>query len=130
MGGTAAAREAVHETIIGRLGEHGRQFPNVCGDIVDEVMRSWPTRHMTSIAIRGASAMAAKDALNGLAVICARVRETLEAVHGCDSNTTQALALLVEVVAVEFANLWFTATAEGRRTLREAIKEAASARRA
>jgi hypothetical protein len=130
VGGTAAAREAVHEAITSRLGEHGRQFPRVCGDIADEVMRAWPTRHMTSIAIRGASAAAAKDALDGLAVISARVRETLEAIHGCDRNTMQALSLLVDVVAVEFANLWFASTPEGRQLLREAIRDVAASRRA
>lgn len=120
MSGAAAAQ--VRERVRTLLGAHGEQFPNVCDEITDEVLRAWPDAHMTSIAIRGEGKLAGRDALSALRVISAKVREVLEHRHGCDGNTMQALSLLCEAVTVEIANVWFSGTSASRKLLRESIK--------
>lgn len=124
MGGAAAAQlEAVRQRVRTLLGAHGERLPNTCDDITDEVLRAWPTPHMSSVALKGNTKAASRDVLAALRVISAKVREMLEARHGCDANTMEALALLCEAVTVEIANLWFAGTAASRKLLRESIKE-------
>lgn len=131
MGGAAAAQlDAVRQRVRILLGAHGEKLPHTCDCITDEVLRAWPTTHMSAVALRGSAKSSGQEALNALRVISAKVREVLEHRHGCDANTMEALAVLCEAVTIEVANIWFSGTAASRKLLRESMKQVREKRNA
>lgn len=104
-----------------RLGTNAAGLEGGVDEVVFVTLRFWPERAMGSLANKAKERD--KDVLDAVAVICAKVREYLEARWGTDTNTAAALDKLIQPVVVEMANIWFS-SALARSLFRRCIVEA------
>jgi hypothetical protein len=90
-----------------RIGGAALQMPDEVAVLVDMTLRYWPERHMAELARK--SAGNEDRALDALAVVAAKIRETVEAMCAA-ARQNHAVDLLAFAVVVEVANLWFAST--------------------
>ena len=114
-----ASLSQLRAEIRSRLGAHGGS-QEVIDLYVQEVCRHWPEKYMARLAGQKREAGSALPALDALSVVAANCREKIEAKWEAKPGTEKALALILNAVVVEFANLWFSST-EQRIALRAII---------
>lgn len=90
-----------------QVGGVALQMPDEVAVLVDMTLRFWPERHMAELARKQSGNE--DRALDAVAVVAAKVRETLEAMCSAASKNN-AVDLLAFAVVVEIANLWFAST--------------------
>jgi hypothetical protein len=102
------------------VGRPAETLAAICDEVTDEVCRQWPLRWANSLARRTSEPTSGQELVDGLAVIRARVRETIEARLGCGDNDQRTLDLLLPSVTAAVAWFWFDSR-ETRARVRRAV---------
>lgn len=89
------------------VGVPGQTLPFICDEITDEVCRFWPSMWATDLARRAAEQSSGQQLVDGLAVVRAKCRETLEARLGAGKNERAAIDLLLPAIVAAIAWFWF-----------------------
>jgi hypothetical protein len=102
------------------IGTDAENLAHTCDVLTDTTLEFWPVRYMADLSKRSIDPGTCDELLSAVAVVQAKVAETLEARFSAGENDRRAIRLLVGAVVATVAGWWFDGPSK-RVGIRQAI---------